>query len=82
MVIWRVFWQNEDFVTSFSEVRYKQLVRIAIDGGFLRRQAGLNMLCQSMRAGGMMDVRERYGARSLMARNSTERLGGDFGLKP
>ena len=37
---------------SISGVRYKQLVRIAVDRSFLRNQAGLNMPCRAMGAGG------------------------------
>ena len=34
----------------------------------------------AMEAAGVSDVKERHGARSLMPRNSTERLGGDYDL--
>ena len=44
------FWQNENLGISFSGVRYKQLVHIAVDRCFLHSQVGLNMSCQSMRA--------------------------------
>ena len=35
-----------------------------------------------MGAEGMNGCQERHGARSLMARNFTERLGGDYDLEP
>ena len=42
VAIWSVFRQKKDLGISFSGVRYKQLVRIAVDRCFLRSQAGLN----------------------------------------
>ena len=51
VAIWSVFLQ-EVLRISISGVRYKQLVRIAVDRRFLRSQAGLNMPCPAMGAGG------------------------------
>ena len=53
VAIWSGFLQKQVLGTSFSGVRYKQLVRIAVNRCFLRNQAGLDMPCRAMGAGGM-----------------------------
>ena len=53
VAIWRVFLPKEGLEISFSGVNYKQLVRIVVDRYFLRSQAGLNMPCRAMGAGGV-----------------------------
>ena len=45
------FLQKEVLGISFSVVRYKQLLRIAVDCCFLHSQAGLNMPCRALGAG-------------------------------
>ena len=52
VAIWSVFWQKEILRISLSGVRYKQLVHIAVDPCYLLSQAGSNMPCQAMGAGG------------------------------
>ena len=47
------FWQKKDLGIPLSRIRYKQLLRNAVDRCFLRSQTGLNMPCQYMRAGRM-----------------------------
>ena len=51
MVIWSVFLQKGGLGISFSGVRYKQLLRIAVDRCFLGSQAGLNKPCRTTGAG-------------------------------
>ena len=52
VAIWNIFWQDEDLGIPFFGVRYKQIVPIAVHHCFVHSQAGLNMPCRSMRAGG------------------------------
>ena len=51
--IWSVFLQKNGLGISFSGMKYKQLVRIAVDRCFLRSQADLNMPCRAMGARGV-----------------------------
>ena len=52
VAIWSVFLQKEVLGISLFRVRYKQLVRIAVDRCFFHSQAGLNIPHRAMKAGG------------------------------
>ena len=64
-------------------IRYD--VRIEVDRSFLKRGwfrgAVKVRRHEAIEAVGITDVKERHGSRSLMARNSTERLGGEYDLE-
>ena len=54
---------------------------------FSPQPAGFNIPCRQLTARGYANyenerVREHHGARSLMARNFTEQLGGNYDLEP
>ena len=62
-------------------MRYKQLVRIAVDRCFLHNQTDLNMSYRSTRAGGVSACQETPWSEELDGKELHEALGGECDLE-
>ena len=86
---WSVFWWTDDLERPFPRevqaIRYA--VRIVVDcclpeGRMIRGSRKRQPARSSGSCGDKTHVKERHRARSLMARNSAERLSGEYDLEP
>ena len=78
VAIWSVFLQKKGLGISVSGARYKPPVCIVIDCYFLRSQAGLNMSCRAMGAGGMNGCERAPWSEELDGKELHGAAGGDL----
>lgn len=72
------FLHKEDLRISFSGMKYKQLVPIAVDRCFPHSQAGSNMPCRAMGAGGVNGCQGASWCKELNGKELHGAAGGDL----
>ena len=72
------FLQKKGLGISYSGVRYKQLVSIAVDRCFLHNQAGLDMPCRAMEAGGVNGYQGAPWSEELDGKELHRAVSGDL----